>query len=334
MEMDDLTTRIWLHKYKNEGGGGPTPTGTIQITTNGEHNVTSYATADVQVPTIDTSDANAIASDIAKNKTAYVKGQKITGTMNKIVGATEKTAQDAVSSSGEYYPLVTVSGPVIYDGVSITVKANNTALNKMNIIPENIKKDVHIMGVTGTYEGGASEYNGKFATQLPVGSQYNTIIRYVKETPEFNLGSFTSCSSFFSNCDSLERVTLFDISKVTTTKYMFQNCIKLIEIPQFNTSRVTDMGVMFSACESLVTVPILDTHLVSPYYMNNMFQLCTSLSDESLNNILYMCANCEGTGSAQQKTLYWIGLNSTQATKCTTLSNWSACTAKGWTTGY
>lgn len=32
-------------------GGGTTPTGTIQITTNGTHDVTNYATADVQVPT-------------------------------------------------------------------------------------------------------------------------------------------------------------------------------------------------------------------------------------------------------------------------------------------
>ena len=32
-------------------GGGTTPTGTIQITTNGTHDVTNYASADVQVPT-------------------------------------------------------------------------------------------------------------------------------------------------------------------------------------------------------------------------------------------------------------------------------------------
>lgn len=36
---------------QNVSGGGTTPTGTTQITTNGIHDVTNYATADVQVPT-------------------------------------------------------------------------------------------------------------------------------------------------------------------------------------------------------------------------------------------------------------------------------------------
>ena len=66
--------------------------------------------------------------------------------------------------------------------------------------------------------------------------------------------------------------------------------------------------------------------------MTLIFKDCPNLSDESLNNILAMCKNA--TSYTNTKTLAYIGLTSAQATKCTTLSNYSTFTAAGWTTGY
>ena len=66
--------------------------------------------------------------------------------------------------------------------------------------------------------------------------------------------------------------------------------------------------------------------------MVDMFYYSRNLSDESLNNILAMCANA--TSYTGTKTLAYIGLTSAQANKCKTLSNYSAFTSAGWTTGY
>ena len=78
-----------------------TPSGTLEITSNGTHDVTNYASANVNVPStgIDTSDATASADDIALNETAYVNGEKITGTVPCYVSKTFKHGEDDTTIS-------------------------------------------------------------------------------------------------------------------------------------------------------------------------------------------------------------------------------------------
>lgn len=85
---------------------------------------------------LDTSDATAAAADILKDKTAYVNGQKITGTITSV---NAQTITPTITDQ-------TVNGNVFLAG-AIAVAGD------ANLLAENIKSGVTIFGVTGTYTG-------------------------------------------------------------------------------------------------------------------------------------------------------------------------------------
>lgn len=81
------------------------------------------------------------AGTVLATKVGFVNGAKITGTMPNI--GTESTDISAVATE------VTISAGY-HDGTGVVKIA---AAEQAKIIAGNIKKDVVILGVTGTYEG-------------------------------------------------------------------------------------------------------------------------------------------------------------------------------------
>lgn len=146
----------------------------------------------------------------------------------------------------------------------------------------------------------------------------------------------TDFSYMFYDCTGLTNVPLFDTSNATISNYMFYNCSSLISVPLFDTSNVTDPGAMFNGCSSLVNLPQFDFSSATVFgtilNMHKIFYNCTALSDDSLNNLLASMAGA--TSYTGTKTLAYLGLTSAQATVCESLSNYSAFTAAGWSTGY
>ena len=248
---------------------------------------------------INTTDADATSEDIIAGKTAYANDEKITGTL--IINNLQ---------FGDY------SGSYIQSALLNIDRLDTRGVTDMSQMFNYCTNLTHI----STFDtSSVTNMNYMF---------YNC--ESLTEIPQLDTGKVTSMLCMFQDCHNLTTIPLLNTNNVTNMNYMFYNCYYLTTIPQLDTSNVANMYWMFCDCHRLVDLPILDTSSVTD--MNRMFLNCNSLSDESLNNILAMCSNA--TLYTDIKTLKYIGLSQSQATKCTTLFNYQAFLGAGWTTGY
>lgn len=156
--------------------------------------------------------------------------------------------------------------------------------------------------------------------------------------PLFDTSNTTTFSAMFYNCSNLETVPLYDTSKGTDFLNMFSNCLKLTSVPQFDFTNAIYLGYLFQNCTTLANVPVFDWS--SPNLntgvngLSKIFEGCSSLTNDSLNNILATFDSISVTLPSGRLKLSAYGISSSQADICVTLSNWQGLVDKGWTTGY
>lgn len=284
--------------------------------------------ADITTGT-DTSDANAEPINIRKDKTAYVNGEKITGTLPVL---TYPVNPDNPSDFDYQFIEASTAKKVTRDNTTYIMGAYQIAGNNepdswmfegnrkmklgiaqskvataISLKGEQIKKGEKILGVTGTYEGEGDKIF------LPDGIK------------------FGSSSATVKDMSWIEDV---DTSNITNMASFFKYCSKIENAPNMNTSNVTTMSSAFADCTSLKNVPIYNLININNNGLTSMFQNCPSLSNDSLNNILKMCINTNPNKYTTKKKLNILGLTQEQATTCTGLSNWAAAQSAGLTTGY
>ncbi len=235
----------------------------------------------------------ALNTDIVNARTAITnKG----GTVTSGGGSSQLATDIATIPSGGSSPVITslnvtpttsaqtITAPSGTDGYSpVNVSAVTSSIDQ-NISAANIKKDVVILGVTGSYEGSGGigipreVKNGVY--QIPTTSFTFSLPSNVTSVGDYGL------YYAFYNCTGLTSVNLSSLTSVSGRGglyYAFYNCTGLTSVNLSSLTTVSgDYGLSntFYACTGLTSVDLSSLTTISgKYALRYAFYGCTGLTD-------------------------------------------------------
>ena len=149
-----------------------------------------------------------------------------------------------------------------------------------NLVSENIKDGVSILGVNGSL---STKYSPKYISfYIYSGDELDY------EVSNLDTSKITNMSNMFYNCTRLTNLDLsnFDTSNVTNMYMMFNRNVSLtsVNVSGFNTNNVTNMNSMFHQCEKLTKIDISSFTSEKLTLNASMFAGCVKLTTLIINN--------------------------------------------------
>lgn len=169
-----------------------------------------------------------------------------------------------------------------FDGLynKIEVEAVTNEIDS-NIVAENIKDGVEILGVEGSFVG--SKYAPRF---ISFRNYRGTDLDY--EVANLDTSNITDMGIMFYQCMKLKKLDLssWNTKNTTSMVQMFYYCMALnnLDISNFDTSNVTDMNGMFNNCANLTSLNVSSFNTSEVTKMHYMFGDCRNLTSLDLSN--------------------------------------------------
>jgi surface protein len=254
---------------------------------------------------------NPVTSAIDANivNTNIKKGVSILGVEGSYEG-TSNLQTKTVTPTGEEQQVIADTG---YDALSsVTVKAtpieditvdpsmetktysrsdgafiNSVTVNQVssdidaNIQPENIKQNMSILGVVGTYKGEQQNY---FASLNKTGAYSEAgIAQAILDIPSdlvITVGKYQ-----FVKCKGLQKIPALDYSNLTDCERMFAECSGISDASNaVNFKKITNATNMFASCTKMKTIDLSSWNIGKLTNCLNMFYCCLAMTTVNLNN--------------------------------------------------